>query len=66
MARDDAASLIRDAGDLLDSRELTLSKRSVHIWSVWEVAAMVRTLVGPYGRCIIGQTIHVDGGGYMP
>jgi 3-oxoacyl-[acyl-carrier protein] reductase len=34
--------------------------------TVWEVAAMVRTLVGPEGRYITGQTIHVNGGGYMP
>jgi 3-oxoacyl-[acyl-carrier protein] reductase len=34
--------------------------------SVWEVAAMVRTLSGPDGRYITGQTIHVNGGGYMP
>jgi 3-oxoacyl-[acyl-carrier protein] reductase len=34
--------------------------------SVWEVAAMVRTLSRPDGRYITGQTIHVNGGGYMP
>lgn len=34
--------------------------------SVWEVGSMVRTLAGPAGRYITGQTIHVSGGGYMP
>ena len=34
--------------------------------SVWEIAAMVRLLAGPEGRYITGQTIHVNGGGYMP
>ena len=34
--------------------------------SVWDVASMVRTLAGPDGRYITGQTIHVSGGGYMP
>jgi 3-oxoacyl-[acyl-carrier protein] reductase len=37
-----------------------------HLGSVWDVAAMVRTLVGPEGRYITGQTIHVNGGGFMP
>lgn len=31
-----------------------------------EVAAMVRTLCLPTGRYITGQTIHVDGGLYLP
>lgn len=31
-----------------------------------EVAAMVRHLAGPMGRFITGQTIHVNGGAYMP
>jgi 3-oxoacyl-[acyl-carrier protein] reductase len=31
-----------------------------------EVAAMVRTLCGPDSRYITGQTIHVNGGGYLP
>jgi 3-oxoacyl-[acyl-carrier protein] reductase len=31
-----------------------------------EVAAMVRHLVGPNGRYITGQTIHVNGGVYLP
>lgn len=31
-----------------------------------EVAAMVRMLCGPDARYITGQTIHVNGGGYMP
>ena len=31
-----------------------------------EVAAVVRMLCGPEGRYITGQTIHVNGGGYMP
>jgi 3-oxoacyl-[acyl-carrier protein] reductase len=31
-----------------------------------EVAAMVRLLAGPQGRFITGQTIHVNGGAYMP
>jgi 3-oxoacyl-[acyl-carrier protein] reductase len=31
-----------------------------------EVAAMVRHLAGPQGRYITGQTIHVNGGAYLP
>ena len=31
-----------------------------------EVAAMVRHLVGPNGRYITGQTLHVNGGVYLP
>jgi 3-oxoacyl-[acyl-carrier protein] reductase len=31
-----------------------------------EVAAMVRMLCGPGARYITGQTIHVNGGAYMP
>ena len=31
-----------------------------------EVAAMVRHLVGPRGRYITGQTIHVNRGVYLP
>ena len=31
-----------------------------------EVAAMVRMLCGPDGRYITGQSIHVNGGGFMP
>ena len=31
-----------------------------------EVAAMVRHLAGPSGRFITGQTIHVNGGVYLP
>jgi 3-oxoacyl-[acyl-carrier protein] reductase len=31
-----------------------------------EVAAMVRMLCGPDARYITGQTIHVNGGGYLP
>jgi 3-oxoacyl-[acyl-carrier protein] reductase len=31
-----------------------------------EVAAMVRMLCGPDGRYITGQTIHVNGGAYLP
>ncbi len=31
-----------------------------------EVAGMVRHLVGPNGRFITGQTIHVNGGVYLP
>jgi len=31
-----------------------------------EVAAMVRMLCGPDARYITGQTIHVNGGGFMP
>ena len=31
-----------------------------------EVAAMVRLLVGPNGRYLTGQTIHVNGGIYLP
>ena len=31
-----------------------------------EVAAMVRILCGPDGRYITGQSIHLNGGGYMP
>lgn len=31
-----------------------------------EVAAMVRHLAGPLGRFVTGQTIHVNGGVYLP
>jgi len=31
-----------------------------------EVAAMVRMLCGPDARYVTGQTIHVNGGGFMP
>lgn len=31
-----------------------------------EVAAMIRHLVGPNGRYLTGQTIHVNGGAYLP
>lgn len=31
-----------------------------------EVAAMVRHLAGPNGRYVTGQTIHVNGGAYLP
>ncbi|MCP4564539.1 MAG: SDR family oxidoreductase [Bosea sp.] len=31
-----------------------------------EVAAMVRYLAGPNGRYITGQTLHVNGGAYLP
>ena len=31
-----------------------------------EIAAMVRHLAGPAGRFVTGQTIHVNGGAYMP
>lgn len=31
-----------------------------------EIAAMVRMLCGPDARYITGQSIHVNGGGYMP
>jgi 3-oxoacyl-[acyl-carrier protein] reductase len=31
-----------------------------------EVAAMVRHLAGPDGRYVTGQTIHVNGGAYLP
>ena len=31
-----------------------------------EVAAVVRMLCGPGARYITGQTVHVNGGGYMP
>jgi 3-oxoacyl-[acyl-carrier protein] reductase len=34
--------------------------------SVKDVAAVVRLLAGPDGRYITGQTIHVNGGGFMP
>jgi 3-oxoacyl-[acyl-carrier protein] reductase len=34
--------------------------------SVWEIASIVRMLAGPESRYITGQTIHVNGGGYMP
>ena len=30
-----------------------------------EIAAMVRFLMGPEGRYIIGQTIHVNGGLFL-
>ncbi|WPZ34748.1 SDR family NAD(P)-dependent oxidoreductase [Thalassobaculum sp. OXR-137] len=32
---------------------------------VEEIAAMVRHLVGPHGRFITGQTIHVNGGAFL-
>jgi 3-oxoacyl-[acyl-carrier protein] reductase len=32
----------------------------------WEVAAMVRHLCGPNGRFLTGQTIHVNGGAFLP
>jgi 3-oxoacyl-[acyl-carrier protein] reductase len=31
-----------------------------------DIAAMVRHLAGPHGRYITGQTIHVNGGAFMP
>ena len=31
-----------------------------------EVAAMVRFLCGPDGRYVTGQTIHVNGGAWLP
>ncbi|HXF65181.1 MAG TPA: SDR family oxidoreductase [Burkholderiales bacterium] len=31
-----------------------------------EIAAMVRLLCGPNGRYITGQSIHINGGGWMP
>ncbi len=31
-----------------------------------EVAAMVKLLAGPAGRYVTGQTIHVNGGAYLP
>ncbi len=31
-----------------------------------EVAAMVRHLAGPGARYVTGQTIHVNGGAYLP
>jgi 3-oxoacyl-[acyl-carrier protein] reductase len=31
-----------------------------------EIAAVVRMLCGPDARYITGQTIHVNGGGFMP
>jgi 3-oxoacyl-[acyl-carrier protein] reductase len=31
-----------------------------------EVAAMVRYLAGPNGRYLTGQTMHVNGGAYLP
>ena len=31
-----------------------------------EVADMIRSLCGPAGRYVTGQTIHVSGGVYMP
>jgi 3-oxoacyl-[acyl-carrier protein] reductase len=34
--------------------------------TVGEIAAMVRYLAGPAARFITGQTIHVNGGAYMP
>ncbi|HXZ00078.1 MAG TPA: SDR family oxidoreductase [Stellaceae bacterium] len=34
--------------------------------TVAEIAAMVRYLAGPAARFITGQTIHVNGGAYMP
>ncbi len=31
-----------------------------------EIAALARLLCGPAGRYIAGQTIHVNGGSYLP
>ena len=31
-----------------------------------EIAAMVRTLCGPDMRYVTGQSIHVNGGNFMP
>jgi 3-oxoacyl-[acyl-carrier protein] reductase len=31
-----------------------------------DVASMVRHLAGPHGRYVTGQTIHINGGAYMP
>ena len=31
-----------------------------------DIAAMVRHLAGPHGRYITGQTIHINGGVYLP
>lgn len=31
-----------------------------------EVAAMVRHLAGPHGRYVTGQTVHVNGGAFLP
>ena len=44
-------------------RNVTLVGRRGH---PQEVAAMVRHLAGPNGRYITGQTIHVNGGAYLP
>jgi 3-oxoacyl-[acyl-carrier protein] reductase len=37
-----------------------------HLGRMDDVTAMVRLLAGPNGRYITGQTIHVNGGGFMP
>jgi 3-oxoacyl-[acyl-carrier protein] reductase len=31
-----------------------------------DIAAMVRLLAGPRGRYLTGQTIHINGGVYLP
>jgi 3-oxoacyl-[acyl-carrier protein] reductase len=33
---------------------------------VEEVTALVRLLCGPHGGYITGQSIYINGGGYMP
>ena len=60
---------------LIATRERTGTVPGVHLRSPplvgrrgqpEDVAAMVRHLVGPAGRYITGQTIHVNGGAFLP
>jgi len=64
-----APSLIDTVRGLPGAPERPASRRMPpvgHLGSMDDVAAMVRLLASPNGRYITGQTIHVNGGGYMP
>ena len=55
LAADGAAVVVNGRGL---SRDIPLGRQG----TPEEIAAMVRFLVGPEGRYITGQTIHVNGG----
>jgi 3-oxoacyl-[acyl-carrier protein] reductase len=42
-----------------------VAARSAGRGKTGEIAAMVRFLVGPEGRYVTGQTIHVNGGLFL-